>query len=248
MGKLIINILLILIYTFEISAQNTDSFYQYIGYKVYTSTKPQKTDAFDELPERIKEISLNFISNRFGEYSSRMNFVHAQIFILDSIINTDLYELYERNIVVKPIPYYDLNYSFRDSGLGISQFWINIGIDSYGQVISCNFPNLGNSGNKINSIHNVKEYSDSIMVNLNRYLKNEEYKIELKYSTNDDILIWQVCYLQSETGNGKNYHCLLINAHCNLLIGEEMMGEIFIAPGKCGCCDTGIKISDIKEK
>lgn len=248
MGKLIINILLTFIITLEISAQGTDSIYQYIGYKVFTTTEPQKTVVFDELPERIKEITSDFIRNRFGEYSNRISFVHAQIFILDSIFKPDLKELKEKNIVVNPVPYYDLNYSFRDSCLGISQYWINIGIDSYGQVISCNFPYFGNSGRKINSIQSVKEFSDSVIVNLNRDFIKEEYKIELKYSTNDDILMWRICYPQSETSESKNYHCLLINAHYDLLIREELMGEIFVSSDDDCCCDTGIKLIDIKVK
>jgi hypothetical protein len=238
----LINILLTLILTIEISAQKTDSIYQYIGYKGF-NTEPQKTDVFDELPEKIKEISSNFICDRFGEYSNRINFVHAQIFTLDSVFKTDINDLKERNIAVNPIPYYDLNYAFTDTRLGISQYWINIGIDSYGQVISCNFPDFGNTSNKINSIQRVKEFSDSIMINLNRHFKKEEYKIELKYSKDDNILIWKICYLQSATRNSKDYHCLLINAHYNILIREEGMGEMYVSPGDDGCCDTGIKLN-----
>lgn len=239
--KRLINILFIFFITIGIYAQKADSIYQNIGNRGF-NIESQKIDVFYELPERIQELSSSFITNRFGDYSSGIKFINAQIFLIDSIYKSDIRDLKERNTMVEPIPYYDLNFSFRDSSLGISQYWINIGMDRLGQVIYCNFPYLGSSRMKINSIQKVKEYSDSIMIKMYPEINRAEYKIDLNYNIDNDILIWQFCYLKSAEGNKKDYHCLLINAHSNVLIEEIGMMEMHISPGDDGCCDNSIKL------
>jgi hypothetical protein len=225
--RILINILLAIFLTFDIFAQKADSIYQYIGYNGYINIESQKIDEFDELPLPIKEIASNFIFDRFGTYCSNINFVHAQIFSIDSVFKTETQNLRLQNVYVNPIPYYDLDYAFTDNSLGISQYWINFRMDKLGQVISCNFPYFGNNIKKINSIQKVKEFSDSIIISLDQHFEMEKYRIELNYNKGDDILVWQICYLQSSTDeNQQEYHCLLINAHNNVLISELGMVEL----------------------
>ena len=208
-----------------ITAQNTDTFYQNIFYKKY-NIQPQKIDSFDSLPDRIKKLSSDFTTNRFGGYNSMIKFIHAQIFPIDTLFKGDITDLKKRNVSVNPIPQYDLYYSFKDSSLGISQYCINIQMDKLGQVLYCNFPNLSSPEMKINSIMNARNYSDSIMTSLNPQISIKNYSISLIYDNNYGRLIWQICYFKVSNEFTSYYQCLLINAHYNKLIMEKEMFDV----------------------
>ena len=236
------DLLLIIILTVEISAQTSDSVYQKIGHRGFSNLIPTRLEKYNELPERIQGLLLTFIADRFNNYSSSITFENAQIFQVDSLCFSDINLIEKRNVIVEPIPYYDLNYSFKDINLGIQQYWINIGMDKFGQVIYCNFPYLETPRKDINSLNKVKEYSDSIMINMYPEINRTTYKIDLKYNSDNDILFWQFCYLKKAEGNSKDYHCLLINGHYNNLISEEGMIEQHISAGDYGCGDTSTKL------
>jgi len=102
----------------------------------------EKVDSFDLLSDEIKDITIDFLQNRFGDTQFEINFHQALIYSTDSLIIKNLELLKKRNIHLNTIPYYDMHFSLSDPNLGISQYWLNIRLDKFGQVFYCNFPNF----------------------------------------------------------------------------------------------------------
>ena len=220
--KHFIIISLILVLSGAINAQKTDTIFQFIGHRHYNYIQPKEIKTIDSLPIGIREIASDFIKNWFGIYSSKTTFYDAQIFPIDLAIINNIKRLKERNNNLVLIPYYDLNYSFRDTSIGISQYWVNIGIDKFGQIMYCNFPSFYDNNRRINSFHIAKVYSDSVIMTKCPQCLKEEYTIDLKYNKNNEILYWEICYQKNLTEDNKEYHCLLINAQNNEIIDEQM--------------------------
>ena len=224
--KKVNSILVLLTLSGVLAAQITDSIYQNIGYRSY-NIKFKQINSYFDLPDRIKNVTSNLIENNFSKYNRNIKFVSAQVFPLDSVFNSDLEKLNEQNSRINPVPNYILNYSFRDTSIGISQYWIRISFDTYGQVLSCNFPIFTDYLIEINPLKVSKEFSDSIITSKYPTIDKINYRIELRYNEKLSILNYQFCYLKSETNNKKEYTCLLINAHKKELIEENSLVTLY---------------------
>jgi len=242
--KKVNSILVLLALSAVLAAQRTDSIHQIIGYVSY-NIKYKQINSYCDLPDRIKNVASNFIENSFSKYNRNIKFVSAQVFPLDSVFNSDLEKLYEQNRWIDPVPNYILNYSFRARSIGISQYWIRISFDTYGQVISCNFPKFTDNLLEINSLEESKEFSDSIVASKYPTINKINYLIELSYNEKLRILSYQICYLKNEAYNKEEYTCLLINAHKKELIEERSMCRLYDDP--IDCCIEDVKLEFIKE-
>lgn len=217
----------------NIKGQKSDSIFNFIGHRIYNGIQPKLITNFDDLPQEIKVVTLDFIKRRLVDYSLKIKFVDAQIFAVDFLFDEDIEALQENNANINLIPYYDLYYSFRDDSLGISQYVINIGIDKFGQIISCNFPQQ-QLGRKIISLEKAIYYSDSLSQAKYPTFKIGKRKVSLDYNHVEDNLIWEICYLTPFDGN-KGY-CFQINAHTFQFINElYMMADVFDNITPCNC-------------
>lgn len=221
--------------TFFLFAQEHDYVYQPFSRQCYQIDPDSIFEDIQSLPYNIQKVLFDFQSQRFGYYQDNLFFHSGYFYNLDSIAKNHQEVLSDNRKELWVIPQYDLKYIFKDKSLGISQYWIDIKLDKYGQVLYCNFPNMVHRDLKLISLNQVISLGDSLLLDTEQELKDAAIKVDLIYDKEKEILIWKLCYLRSSGQDQKDYLCYIINAHDNSLIRKEGMIEAWF--NNC-CCES----------
>lgn len=93
-------------------------------------------NSLQQLPLNIQKASSNFLNKTTGTLFNNITFSQGQIVDLDKLLSSDT-SLYEREWV---IPKYDLIFLLQDTTIGIRNYYLQLRLDKYGQILSSNWP------------------------------------------------------------------------------------------------------------
>ena len=155
----------------------------YNGSTVYTESIHINT--LSELPPLI-ELNLNGYLNRvLGDIKDSVSFSHGQMINLEKEFEKDSLT-YLRNWVV---PKYDLNFVIRDKSIGIQNYYIQIRLDQYGQILNSNWPTEHfDDRNKLKNRNQINDEAIAYAKAKGFYKNN--FMIELRYRKHHDSLNW----------------------------------------------------------
>ena len=114
-----------------------------------------------------------------------LKFSHGQIVNLEKYFS-DNKETFNYGWVV---PKYDLNFILQDSSIGIKNYYIQLRLDEYGQILACNWPKA-NYFNKTELKPRSEIEKFAIGEAQIKGITNFEYKVDFKYNLAFDKLCW----------------------------------------------------------
>nr|WP_319401677.1 hypothetical protein [uncultured Carboxylicivirga sp.] len=95
-------------------------------------------DTLSEVPPDLKEAIENQLKTRTKEHFQNLKFIYAISVDIKSLLKKHPAIIYE----IGQVPKFSALYEWQDLSLGIGLHYLLIAIDSYGQLIRLNFPNL----------------------------------------------------------------------------------------------------------
>ncbi len=145
----------------------------------------KQIDFLSDLPTVIQFNLNGYIRRILGTMSDSVTFSHGQIIDLENKFKKDSVT-YGYGWIV---PKYDLNFVLKDNSIGIRSYYLQIRIDSYGQILFSNWPKESHSDkNRFKSREDIEKFA----------LKQAEikgfdtidYKVDFKYNEKFEKLCW----------------------------------------------------------
>jgi len=157
---------------------------QYNGNTFYSGFS-SSVNSISNLPSNIQSNISGYFSKILGSMKDGLKFSHGQIVDLEKYFS-DNKETFNYGWVV---PKYDLNFIFQDLSIGIKNYYIQLRLDEYGQILACNWPRVNYSNkNEFKSRSEIEKFA--INEAKIKGITNLEYKVDLKYNLAFDKLCW----------------------------------------------------------
>lgn len=162
-------------------------------------------DSLNDLPSNIQFNVKGYLNMILGTMNDSLIFSHGQIVDLENKFKTDSVTYGYAWIV----PKYDLNFVLKDNTIGIISYYLQIRLDSYGQVLYTNWPKESHSEKmRFKSRIDIEQFAlrqaDKKGFDLNGY------KVDFKYNEKLDKLCWVFKFPFKVEKNRKEYDAIEI--------------------------------------
>jgi len=226
MKNTILIITLIAVYTLTFGQSKSEMFFPHALNKIevdnacffgmtnflnYSTYEKISLDSLNQLPARIQSKARMIINSTMTGFLSRVNFIGANVFDLDSWQKEDTVSEIEFNPAV---PKYELHFQLCDTLLGIRSYCVNLDFDQYGQVINYSWPTDSYSlSEKFIKPEKIKKKALE-------YAKRRKYRTkyffsELTYDKTLNSLCWYVSFWQKTTyqrnGHTEKFKTIIID-------------------------------------
>jgi len=207
MKKTILIFTLISVYTGTFGQSKSDRFFPYVLNKIevdnscffgmtnylnYSTSEEISLDSLNQLPARIQSKARMIINTTMTGFLSRVNFIGANVFNLESWQKKDTVSVVEFNQV---IPKYELHFQLCDTLLGIRSYCVDLDFDQYGQVLNYSWPTDSYSFRE-KFIKPEKIIKKALEYAKRRKYKTKYFISELTYDKTLNSLYWNVSFWQ----------------------------------------------------
>jgi len=172
-------------------------------------------DSINQLPTKI-QINLNgYLTKVLGDFKNNLTYSHGQVVDLKQYFSKDSL-IFNRGWVA---PKYDLHFLLSDSTIGIIKYYIQIRMDKYGQILSCNWPKERHNNKNILVLRS--EIRKKALRRAENLIYNTaNFEIDFKYNKKEDKLCWIFKFPIKITSHLKKYNALEIDWLANKIIDE----------------------------
>ena len=174
------------------------------GYFSYTID----IDSIEQIPTKHQFIVKEMIKKSMTDFQNNITFVTGQIIDVESLLTNDSILQTELEYI---IPKYQLSFELTDTTIGVKEYYFEIELDQYGQLIKFEYPRE-NYNKRISFIDTETILKVAINYAKKKKYKTESYTSKIVYDRQFDKLCWHISFLQKSSGNVKNYKIIVIDA------------------------------------
>jgi hypothetical protein len=179
----------------------------------------KRIDSLAQLPEKIKLTLKLMLIERLGRnIYEKLTFEDGQVVDLDNYFSSSLPSH-------RMIPKYDLIFVLSDTTLGIQAYYLNVDLDSYGQLLSINWPSKRVEEYEFASIKELHDFA--LQYGKKHKFNTKSMYVNLEYEKATDKLYWWITYKESFKDKG-DYSDQIIKLHLSSL---KLIGEYY-SPNK----------------
>ena len=192
----------------------------YAGGTCY-NTKTTKVKAISQLPVKIQHNVNGYLKQALGSIYDSTHFSHGQIVNLRKNFKHDT-AAYRREWVV---PKYELHFLIHDMSLGIKNYYLQLNVDEFGQIISSNWPRHSFSNRQELSQFEENEKL-ALKIASRKKFDTVGYTVALEYNNKLDRLCWCFYFNHELRAMYKSYDCILIDWGDHNVINDSMIREV----------------------
>lgn len=145
----------------------------------------EQIDSLSTLPTVIQFNLQGYLYRILGSLSDSVSFSHGQIIDLENKFKKDSVT-YRYHWIV---PKYDLHFVLRDKSIGINNYYLQIRLDQYGQILFANWPKNNHSDKSLFKNRSEIERFALKQAEVRGFNLNN-YNVDFKYNEELDKLCW----------------------------------------------------------
>ena len=185
------------------------------------NTKTTNVKAISQLPVKIQHNVNGYLKQALGSIYDSTRFSHGQVVNLRKNFKHDT-AVYRREWVV---PKYELHFLIHDMSLGIKNYYLQLNVDEFGQIISSNWPRHSFSNRQeLSQLEDIEKIA--LRDAVRKKFDIQGYTATLEYDKQLDRLCWCFYFNHELRAMYKSYDFISIDWSNHNIIDDNSMLEV----------------------
>lgn len=170
------------------------------GGSIYYGNYAKELRSEKSLPENVQSNLKGYLNKILPTIIDSITFSHGQIIDLKKMFEKEP-STYNNAII---IPTYDLSFYLKNRSIGVKNYYLEIKLDEYGQILETNWPKETLVFEKFKTLTEIETAALKHITSKN--IEYQSYKFDLIYKKETDKLFWIITFLTKTEGTRNEYY------------------------------------------
>jgi len=170
------------------------------GASIYYGDYAKDLRSEKSLPENVQSNLKGYLNKILPTIVDSITFYQGQIIDLKKFFKKDP-STYDNAII---IPAYDLGFYLKNRSIGVKNYYLEIKLDEYGQILETNWPKETLDFKNFKTLTEIETAALKHITSQN--IKYQSYKFDLVYKKETGKLFWIITFLTKDNGVRNEYY------------------------------------------